>query len=179
MPGWGGNTAREGWARFENDVTPHRPRVVLIEFGGNDATPDPGRHLVPDEFAERIGAMIARCRELGAEPVLLTFSPVIDRWHALWAADFFKEHGGQDRYIEDYRERTRTIAVREGLLLIDIDRALRAAMRRHGESSQIMADGVHLTPGGNLTVALAIIEGLAQWLAHTARIGSSGSPRAE
>ena len=34
----------------------------------------------------------------------------------------------------------------------------------HGLSSQVMPDGVHLTAGGNLTVALAVIGGLGEWI---------------
>ena len=49
--GVGGNTSREGLARIERDVLAHRPDWVLVEFGGNDATHDPARHVPPDEFA--------------------------------------------------------------------------------------------------------------------------------
>ena len=38
--GVGGNTSREGLARLERDVLPHRPDLTLVQFGGNDATPD-------------------------------------------------------------------------------------------------------------------------------------------
>ena len=167
--GAGGNTAREGWARFEEDVTPHRPHTVLIQFGGNDATPDPERHVGLDEFQKLMQRMVQRCRELEAQPMLLPFPPVIDYWHRCWLEDTFQEKGGQDRYIEDYRDIVRLTAATEGVPLIDIDRILRAACKRYGVASQIMPDGVHLTPDGNLTVALVATAELAQWMAQRCR----------
>lgn len=162
--GGGGNTAREGWARFEKDVAAHRPDVVLIEFGGNDATPEPDRHVALDEYKRILVVMIARCREMGAQPVLLTFPPIIDVWHC-WQKEF-QSQGGCDRYIEAYRDITRKVAVSEDVPLIDIDLALRSAAARHGLTSQVMPDGVHLTQGGNLTVALAVIGGLGHLIGN-------------
>ena len=49
-------------------MAPHRPHVVLIEFGGNDATPEPDRHVPLDEYQGLLAAMIARC--LGAADVV-------------------------------------------------------------------------------------------------------------
>ena len=164
--GVGGNTVREGWARFERDVAPYRPSAVLIEFGGNDATPDPDRRVVPKEFTDLLVAVIERCREINAHPILLTFPPVVDHWHAFWRHEAFREAGGQDRYIETYRALTRTTAVCEEVPPADIDCALRRAMARFGTSLQVMPDGVHLTPAGNLTVALEVLRVLAQWMTH-------------
>lgn len=162
--GVGGNTSREGLARFEKDVVAHAPAAVLIEFGGNDATMEPDRHVTPDEFVRNLAVMSARCREIGAQPFFLTFPPLVDLWHPFWPDEPFREKGGKDWTIEAYREATRRAAEGGDALMIDIDFALRVAMRRTGVASQIMPDGVHLNPGGNLTVALAVIEKLGAWI---------------
>ena len=53
--GVGGNTSREGLARLERDVLPHRPDLTLVQFGGNDTTPDPARAVPFDEYVRNLG----------------------------------------------------------------------------------------------------------------------------
>lgn len=52
--GVGGNTSREALDRIGKDVLVYRPDLVMVEFGGNDATPDPNREVSPDEFEENL-----------------------------------------------------------------------------------------------------------------------------
>ncbi len=151
--GVGGNTSREGLARIERDVLAHHPDVVTVEFGGNDATPERDRHVDLEEFKKNIEAICRQTRASGAVPVLLTFTPIIDAWHCFAGDSQFSEKGGPDAYIEDYREATRALARNLGCDLADIDRALRQAMEKEGQSEFIMPDGVHLTPRGNELVA--------------------------
>ena len=149
--GIGGNTSREGLARIENDVLRHRPDCVLVEFGGNDATPEPERHVTLDEYAANLAAMKARLDALGGcRMVLVTFPPVLDLQHAWQAA--FKDVGGQDRYLERYRRVTRDFAARHGLPLADIDAALRPK-----PTENTLPDGVHLTAAGNRVVAETVL----------------------
>lgn len=163
--GIGGNTSREGLARFEADVAAHAPDIVLVEFGGNDATDDPDRHVPLDEYEQNVIEIHARSRALGAEAYFLTFPPVIERWHSWYKKEVstFTQAGGQDEFIELYRQRTRVVAARLGAPLIDIDAALRQVIREKGAASQILPDGVHLTAGGNRTV-LAMV--FAEVLKH-------------
>jgi len=154
--GVGGNTSREGLARLDRDVLAHRPDVVTVEFGGNDATPDCNRHVDLAEFRANLETICRRVRAAGAEPVLLTFTPIIDARHCFTADPQFGEKGGPDAYIEDYREATRELASRLGCALADIDRALRRAMQTEGSDACILPDGVHLTAQGNAVVADAV-----------------------
>lgn len=159
--GAGGNTSREGLARLDRDVLTHRPDVVTVEFGGNDATPDRNRHVDLAEFRANLETLCRRARGAGAEPVLLTFTPIIDARHCFTADPQFDEKGGPDAYIEDYREATRELASRLGCALADIDRALRRAMQTEGSDACILPDGIHLTAHGNAVVAdevLPVIE---------------------
>jgi len=161
--GVGGNTAREGLARMERDVLPHQPDVVLVEFGGNDATPEPDRHVPLEEYTAILATLRGRLSPDTAM-VLLTFPPVIDAWHCWLGNPFFAERGGQDVFLETYREATRRFAREQGLLLIDIDRALRRACAAGGIERYILPDGVHLTADGNRIVAETVSRELAAYL---------------
>jgi len=152
--GVGGNTSREGLARIETDVLAHQPGYVLVQFGGNDATADSARHVTLDEYAENLERIRRSVvGETGGTVLLLTFPPIIDEWHGWGSHEMYQEAGGCDRYIEPYRRVTRAFAERHGLLVIDIDRALRDACAADGNGEYILPDGVHLTEKGNEVVA--------------------------
>jgi lysophospholipase L1-like esterase len=156
--GVGGNTSREGLARLEQDVVPHRPDLVLVQFGGNDATPERDRHVHLVEYVGNLATIQARLGEIGCRfMVLLTFPPVVDQVHGWWES--FRAVGGQDAFVEQYRRVTRSFARDRGLPLFDLDAVVRADLR-----ARILADGVHLSREGNRAVAEALIpfvEGLA------------------
>ena len=151
--GVGGNTTREGLARLDRDVLAHRPDIVTVEFGGNDATPDRNRHVDLAEFRANLEAICRGVREAGAVPVLLTFTPVVDAQHCFTGDPQFRDKGGPDAYVEDYREAMRALAGELGCELADIDRGLRRVMEAEGPGACILPDGVHLTARGNAVVA--------------------------
>ncbi len=159
--GVGGNTSREGLVRIRRDVLAHTPHFVLVEFGGNDATQDTNRHVTLEEFRSNLEKIrTAVQKDSSAQVVMLTFPPVIDEWHAWRSNSFFTAHGGADKYVEAYREVTREFAARHGLVLCDIDRDLRAEIKRTDTTDVILPDGVHLTEKGNSFVAHAIAQRL-------------------
>lgn len=145
--GVGGNTSREGLARLEKDVLRHKPDCVVVQFGGNDATPEPNRRVSLDEYRANLDAMRKGSASVGAKMVLATFPPIVDRNHVWWYAAF-KDFGGQDAFVEQYREITRRFAEENGLGLIDLDRAI-----RRNPDEFILKDGVHLTAEGNKVTA--------------------------
>jgi lysophospholipase L1-like esterase len=156
--GVGGNTSREGLARIEQDVLSRRSDWVLVEFGGNDATHIPDRHVPPDEFAANLTRIERLIMEKTmARVMLLTFPPVVDAWHASGKLAFHTSRGGLDAHVDRYRCLTREHAGRRGLPLADIDAALRRLMRRDGPEKYIRPDGVHLTEEGNAAVAEEVL----------------------
>lgn len=158
--GFGGNTSREGLARLDKDVLQHGPDVVLVEFGGNDATPEKERHVEGREFVANLEQICDAVVSVGGRVVLLTFPPIINEWHGWCGNALFENTGGPDGFIERYREATRAFAQERNLELIDIDLALRAAMARDGKETYIQRDGVHLTAAGNRLVAHVVVEHL-------------------
>ena len=152
--GAGGNTSREGLARLATDVLPHSPDWVLVQFGGNDATTDAKRHVSCEEFRANLQAIKSRVQEAtDARIAVLTFPPVIDDWHGWGHDEFYRQWGGCDGCIEEYRKIARDFARQESLPLVDLNRAIREAARENGNEKYILPDGVHLTEDGNLAVA--------------------------
>ena len=152
--GVGGNTSREGLDRIRTDVLAHRPDYVLVQFGGNDATTESTRHVTLEEYADNLEKIRESVvGETGGAVALLTFPPIIDEWHGWGDHEMYLEAGGCDRYIEQFRQVTRAFAERHGLLLIDLDQALKDACAAEGAEKYILPDGVHLTENGNEVVA--------------------------
>jgi lysophospholipase L1-like esterase len=159
--GVGGNTSREGLLRIDADVLIHRPDLVLVEFGGNDATYEEHRHVNHEEYWDNLELLRRKIiDESKARMVLLTFTPVINAWHACCQYEYYLSRGGQDAFIETYRVITRAFAREKGVPLIPIDLALRQAMSAGGNEKVILPDGVHLTADGNDVVARTVFEGL-------------------
>jgi acyl-CoA thioesterase-1 len=155
--GVGGNTSREGLARIPEDVLAHNPDMVLIEFGGNDATPNPERHVSLDEFVDNLRSMQEQITTScpSARIVLLIFPPIIDNWHTWKGEGTFGQ--GPDKYVENYRQATSDYASAHGLALVDIDKALRRAIANSSIGQYILPDGIHLTEEGHAVVAEAVL----------------------
>lgn len=159
--GIGGNTSREGLARME-EVLSCGPDLVLVEFGGNDATDDSKRHVSLDEFTANLEAIKNDVEAIGAQMILITFPPVVNDWSTHNAKEWHTKHGGVDQHVELYRQRTRDFAAENQLLLIDIDAALREAGKANGWEKYFVADGVHLNEGGNALIGQTVLKNLLQ-----------------
>jgi len=90
QPGWqvvnasiSGDTSAGGRSRLAALLTQHRPAVVVIELGGNDAL----RGLPMDMTRANLGAMARAAREAGAR-VLLLGMQVPPNYGTRYAADF-------------------------------------------------------------------------------------------
>ncbi len=162
--GVGGNTSREGLVRMEQDVLRHQPDVVLIEFGGNDATMEEARHVPLEEYEKNLQVMLGKARGISAKAMLVMFPPVINDLHIWGKHEYYAQWGGVDECIECYRRITRRFAEREKLPLADIDAALREACRKEGREKFILSCGVHLTEAGNRVVAETVLGPLVSLL---------------
>ena len=164
----GENTA-EGLARIEPDVLAHEPDLVVIEFACNDVRYEPEKRIELDQFAVNLREMIARIREVGAETIITTPTPIIDAYHEYSKEiDFYDPWGGCNAALDEYAEVVRQVAAQEEVTLCDIGRAfLERALEAEFEDRTAdcrdlcclaeyirQADGVHLTvPGHRLMAA--------------------------
>jgi len=164
--GVGGNTSREGLARID-EVLAHQPALVLVEFGGNDATDEVERNVPLDEFLRNLETMREKFQVSGAAMLLLTFPPIVNAWsqHTEPVREFhFLRYGGMDEHVEFYRQATHYFAARNELKMADIDVALRRAAKTEGWEKFFQPDGVHLTQDGNRVVFETVLQEVMLWL---------------
>lgn len=97
--GVAGDTMGAGLARMERDVLPHGPRLVVVEFGGNDFL----RRVPVEETLRHLEAIVATLVRdgvmvaiaeinvgLGGDPYLAGYQAVADRHGALLIADVMR-----------------------------------------------------------------------------------------
>jgi lysophospholipase L1-like esterase len=162
--GVGGNTSGEGLARFEKDVLPHLPALVLVEFGGNDATWKLERHLSPETCQANLHTIHRKITEQQGRVIFMSFPPIVNKMHPWGDHPMYEKAGGLDEMIQPYRDRTRQTARTLGCDFFDLDKVLRDAITQHGPARFLEADGVHLTPQGHELVAKALTTFLAPLL---------------
>lgn len=70
--GISGNTTQDGLARIDRDVLAHKPTLVTVTFGLNDAA-----RLPIDDYRKNLAEIVTKCRAAGADVVLCTTNNVI------------------------------------------------------------------------------------------------------
>lgn len=154
--GVNGNTSRQALERIQRDVLDHGPSLVLVEFGGNDATNEEAKHVPDAEFARNITSIREKVHAVGGRVLYVTFPPLIDEWHPRGELAVFKRYGGFDRRIDINRQATIREALNSGSGIFDLDIYLRTQARMFGWEPLVMRDGVHLTARANELVAEAL-----------------------
>jgi lysophospholipase L1-like esterase len=154
--GIGGNTSRQGLARFAADVAPLLPGLLLVQFGLNDAnvydwTDQPRVPLSEyEDNLRRFHAMAAAQQSQCALIVNHRLGPVTG-WQ------------GNDRSYNDnfapYNPAVRKVAAALHTPCIDVP----AWMDQLGVATEtfVSADGIHLSAAGNRTYGAIVFEGLA------------------
>ena len=153
-----GNTSREGLARIEKDVLARRPNLVIAEFGGNDQTPQPARHVSLDELAKNIRAMHDRIvRQAGAKMICWPLTPILNAKHAYGKDPFYAAAGGPDGYQIAYRKRLAQVSNELHVPFVDMDAIFRDKFKEKGADFYILPDGVHHREIGNQLVAESLL----------------------
>lgn len=188
-----GDTAPQGYARFERDVVAARPQLVLIAFGLNDCwparygmdrwlehavpsslhrsyvwraasaraarvgqtlgrsgraspeiTPAPTARTSLDGFSHTLAALVERVRVLGAQPVLLTMTPLADSdvQGVTWRAATYGP----------YNAAIRGAAAQAAVPLVEL--------AGQAPPGALLPDGFHLTAAGQAWVAEQVFEQL-------------------
>ncbi|MEW6360057.1 MAG: GDSL-type esterase/lipase family protein [Planctomycetota bacterium] len=151
--GVGGNSTRDGLARFERDVIETRPDHLILYFGMNDA--GNSKKLVPlDEYVRNMQTMIDRARAAGVKTiVLVTLNPVIIDY---WASRHPTHPNKTQAHFDAYDAAVRALAEKNGLPLADLralvnergGAAMDAGCLIRNEANSRAKDGVHLTAEG-------------------------------
>ena len=115
--GVGGETTAGVLARFDADILPLKPRIVVVMYGTNDCYVDAGKsasRLSRVEFRANLEKLCAKIRAAGAEPMLMTEPCYAQRS----PANGLGEHGNVR--LAQYMADCRRVAAGRDAVLIDI-----------------------------------------------------------
>ena len=144
--GTSNNTTRELLARFDRDIAPFKPDLLIVLTGINDANPN--RKVSREEFCANLAEIRRRTEALGGDVLFQTFyscdAELLAKEHPEWTANYPK-------YAEAIREVAGDMLVEnfarwERLRNFDV-KAYRLLMR----------DSLHLNPEGNAVIGLDLV----------------------
>jgi len=172
--GVGGENTVEALARFETAVAAYAPDIVTVEFGLNDIRPEPLKLVERPEFAANLRRVVDQCRALGAQVILMTPNPIIDKLHRSWGTDTYAEWGGCNGAVSAYADVVRSVAAESGTILCDVfSTFVEIAVERqfNGECSSYEdltclrdlisgGDGVHPTVSGQRVIAVRVYQSI-------------------
>ncbi len=152
--GIGGNNTKQGLSRMESDVLALDPTHVVLYFGMNDSV-NSGNAVAPQTYRENLTTMIARVREKGALPVLVTITPVIEAYLLSRHKKEFFADGSPNAKIDAYNNIVREVAAEQKAALVDLNAVFRSRGEPKEDKTSLLrnkansaADGVHYMPEG-------------------------------
>jgi lysophospholipase L1-like esterase len=167
--GVGGNTTRDALKRLERDVLAHRPRIVVIGFGINDAAvdvrktpPAVGPRVPLAEYRENLRTIAIKARA-AAKIIFLSPNPV--RWTSLLRDLYGKppydpdsETGFDTPVLERYREAMLGLAKDLSAPFLDVPEVWAAAVTESGGViGSFLLDGMHPNDDGHAATAAALL----------------------
>ncbi|HID76503.1 MAG TPA: hypothetical protein EYP56_10955 [Planctomycetaceae bacterium] len=168
--------------RLECDVLAHRPEIVTVMFGGNEAgfyRPETGGfadtpRVDRKEFAETLAKVVERLRAASVTVILMTCPPMTERYWGMHLEPYQKY--GINFLVKQYAEAVRNVAAEKAIELVDVYRAFEQAPER----LDYFPDGLHPDARGHRVIAELLVERLAQIITRRTTAGpkhpSSSSP---
>lgn len=160
--GVGGNTTADALARFATDVLAFNPRLVVLQFGINDAAidvwrqpPAAGPRVAPEPFSANLREMVRTLRARGTAVILLTtnrvyWSPILRELYGRPPYDPADPEGFNRPQLDHYNERVRAVAAAEQVPLVDINAAYAA---HAAPATLLLPDQIHPADSGHELVA--------------------------
>jgi lysophospholipase L1-like esterase len=142
--GVAGDTAAGMRKRLERDVLPRRPGRVALSVGINDVL----RNVSAADYEADVAAISDRLRRDRIPMILLT--PTI----------LGPKHADSEKRLEEYIERLRRLASKEGHVLADVHARMREA--RAAGRELLESDQVHLSFEGYRVMARAVLDALGR-----------------
>lgn len=167
--GVGGNNTNHARARFEKDVLAHKPDVVVVQFGINDAAVDlwkdpPAKtpRVNIETYVENLRYILQTLKSRGTNVVLLTPNPL--RWTAKLRELYGKppyrtaDKDGFNVLLRQYAEKVRDLARTEKVPLVDVYKDFDAFGKKDGQSvNDLLLDGMHPNELGHRRIAEQLI----------------------
>lgn len=159
--GVGGSSTAHGLARMETDVLAHRPDVVVLMFGLNDAcliAPGgallDGPRLSVAEYRANLNAMLDRLEDIGCRALLCTPNPMTPNYP-------YAEVGGYagepiNAVLEEFVAACRSLAAERAGPLVDVY----AAFLTTPGALEWVEDGCHPYAAGHALIAELLHEPL-------------------
>jgi lysophospholipase L1-like esterase len=169
-----GHTTAHAVKRFEDDVLAHHPRVVIIQFGINDAAIDvwrkpPARvtRVTLLRYGQNLRKFVRRLNSTADAIFLMTPNPLY------WTEEMVRRYGrspydpksedGFNVILKDYASAVRRIAGDEEVGLIDVYAAFQDfGLTPEQSMADLLLDGMHPNSLGHSLVAQLLIERLEQ-----------------
>jgi len=142
----GGSTALE---RFGNIVASGQYDAILLMEGSNDVPGIPGDSLIVPNAKATLQQMLHTAKSRGVRPYLATIPPK--------NADGSRGAGAS--YVPGFNDMIRTLAMSEGVPLVDVYPALNPAL-----NTDIGNDGLHPTAAGYAKIANLFLSAIADTL---------------
>lgn len=140
--------------RIERDVLAHKPDLVTIMFGVNDAgffrpdgPPADSPRVEPKDYERNLHKMVRMISAEGALPILGTPLPMSPSY---WLADLpqYRKHG-LNYLVDQYAEIMRNVARKHGVPLIDFHRVF----SDNSSTQSFLPDGIHPNAKGHAFLA--------------------------
>ena len=142
--GMSGDTSRGGLYRLGRDVIDHRPDLVTINFGVNDAFSG----ISPELFSDNLRDMITRIQAHGCDRILLLSCEVIPE---AWA----------EQQVLPYWEGMKTLAEEVNCVYADVHgKWVRELRGGRPESDLIISGDLHPNEEGHRLIAEAVFEAM-------------------
>ncbi|MFA6959448.1 MAG: SGNH/GDSL hydrolase family protein [Opitutaceae bacterium] len=156
--GVGGNTTALALDRFNADLAPLLPALVLIEFGINDAYVYPWSRrprVSLAEYVRNLHEIVRAVQAAAAMPILIINHPLtlLRKLHPQGNGKSLREN------LAPYSTATRRLATRHKIHLIDLPALVRRERIR--PATLLASDGVHLSDEGNRVYARLVVSSLA------------------
>jgi len=144
--GMSGDTSRGGLYRLGRDVIDHRPDLVTINFGVNDAFSG----ISPEQFSDNLRDMVSRIQEAGCDRILLLSCEVIPE---AWA----------EQQVLPYWEAMKALAEEMGCVYADVHgRWVEELKGGRPESDLIISGDLHPNEEGHRLIAEAVFEAMQE-----------------
>jgi sialidase-1 len=166
----GGNTTRDALKRFDRDVLRYKPRIVVMQFGINDAAvdvwkkpPAAGPRVPLTEYIANMRALITTARKQNAKVILMTTNPL--RWTSklreLYGRppyDATAEDGFDALHLAAYNEALRKLAKELDVPLVDVRAAYPGFAAKHKTTIDgMLLDGMHPAELGHQLVSELLV----------------------
>jgi lysophospholipase L1-like esterase len=158
------NTTNDAQKRFEHDVLAFNPDITIIQLGINDAAvdvwkdpPESKSRVSLEDYEKNLVSFIASLKSICSEVILMTPNPLC------WTPQLIEMYGkepydpndsdGFNLILKIYVAKMHDVAMREGVLCVDIYKAYQQAEL---PLSQLLIDGIHPSTVGHELVARSL-----------------------